>query len=248
MNFLFFAVFPRKKLTKYSQNPSLVNQFSATPRGQLNWTGPIANGSDSSVSCPSVFCCHSARRRVSRDMPNFLAPTPSRGRPRPHPKVSGPKSLCLGLEAQKRYFSYRAILVAIVSQNYFVFVFMGYRTVISRNTLRNGVSHTCACVKRTTKGGYRTNFGECQPPFKSIAQYVGHPQTRHETPTRHETTYFAQSTPWLRPQRNLWCFAVFKAMNFDAPSIPDINPTRNNMKKHHKIRSKPNMNETTNPT
>ena len=70
---------------------------------------------------------------------------------------------------------------------------------------------------------------------------VGHPQTRHETPTRHETTYFAQSTPWPRPQRSLWCFAVFKAMNFSAPSIPDVNPTRNNMKKHHKIRSKPNM-------
>ena len=71
--------------------------------------------------------------------------------------------------------------------------------------------------------------------------FVGHPQTRHETPTRHETTYFAQSTPWPRLQRNLWCFAVFKAMNFNAPSIPDINPTRNNMHKHHKIRSKPNM-------
>ena len=70
---------------------------------------------------------------------------------------------------------------------------------------------------------------------------IGHPQTRHETPTRHETTYFAQSTPWPRLQRDLWCFAVFKAMNFNAPSIPDINPTRNNMHKHHKIRSKPNM-------
>ena len=70
---------------------------------------------------------------------------------------------------------------------------------------------------------------------------IGHPQTRHETPTRHETTYFAESTPWPRPQRNLWCFAVFKAMNFNVPSIPDINPTRTNMKKHHKIRSKPNM-------
>ena len=58
---------------------------------------------------------------------------------------------------------------------------------------------------------------------------------------QNETTYFAQSTPWPRPQRNLWCFAVLKAMNFNAPSIPDINPTRNNMKKHHKIRSKPNM-------
>ena len=33
---------------------------------------------------------------VSKDIPNFLAPTPSRGRPPPHPKISGPKSLCLG--------------------------------------------------------------------------------------------------------------------------------------------------------
>ena len=32
------------------------------------------------------------------------------------------------LEAQQRYFSYRAILVAIVLQNSFVLVFMGYRT------------------------------------------------------------------------------------------------------------------------
>ena len=35
-------------------------------------------------------------------------------------------------EAQQRYFSYRAILEAIVSQNSFVFVFMGYRTIIAR--------------------------------------------------------------------------------------------------------------------
>ena len=33
---------------------------------------------------------------VSRDIPNFSAPTPSRGRPPPHPKISGPKSLGLG--------------------------------------------------------------------------------------------------------------------------------------------------------
>ena len=33
---------------------------------------------------------------VSRDIPNFLAPTPSRARPPPHRKISGPKSLGLG--------------------------------------------------------------------------------------------------------------------------------------------------------
>ena len=66
--------------------------------------------------------------------------------------------------------------------------------------------------------------------LRAAYKQLGHPQTRHETPTRHETTYFAQSTPWPRTQRNLWCSAVFKAMNFNAPSITDINPTRNNMK------------------
>ena len=33
---------------------------------------------------------------VSKDIPNFLAPTPSCGRPPPHPKISGPKSLGSG--------------------------------------------------------------------------------------------------------------------------------------------------------
>ena len=33
---------------------------------------------------------------VSRDIPNFLAPIPSRGRPPPHQKISGLKSLGLG--------------------------------------------------------------------------------------------------------------------------------------------------------
>ena len=33
---------------------------------------------------------------VSRDIPNFSAPTPSRGRPPPHRRISGLKSLGLG--------------------------------------------------------------------------------------------------------------------------------------------------------
>ena len=33
---------------------------------------------------------------ILRDILNFLAPTPSRGRPPPHPKISGPESLGLG--------------------------------------------------------------------------------------------------------------------------------------------------------
>ena len=46
------------KTDKMLQNPGLVNQFSATPRGHLNWTGPIANGSDETlhfhVRCPQI--------------------------------------------------------------------------------------------------------------------------------------------------------------------------------------------------
>ena len=33
---------------------------------------------------------------ASKDIPNFLAPTPSRGSPPPHPKISGPKRMGLG--------------------------------------------------------------------------------------------------------------------------------------------------------
>ena len=57
------------------------------------------------------------------------------------------------LEAQQRYFSYRAILVAIVSQTSIAH--------LSRDMLQNGVSHRCAFVKLSAKGGYRTILGEC---------------------------------------------------------------------------------------
>ena len=103
-----FCCFSLEKLTECSQNPGLVNQFSATPRGQLmqkecgkrssitffvfgtlsvtfrslfltllslfsslfcqtpfaglllrqgelNWTGPIANGSDRFCNCWTIF-------------------------------------------------------------------------------------------------------------------------------------------------------------------------------------------------
>ena len=35
---------------------------------------------------------------------------------------------------------------------------------LSRDTLQNGVSHRCARVKLSTKGGYRTILGECYLP------------------------------------------------------------------------------------
>ena len=65
------------------------------------------------------------------------------------------------LEAQQRYFSYRAILVAIVSQSSVVLVFMGYRTIITDYMLQNRVSHKHACAKQTNNVGYRTVLGNC---------------------------------------------------------------------------------------
>ena len=56
------------------------------------------------------------------------------------------------LEAQQQYFSYHAILVAIVSQNFFVLVLWGIAQ-LSRDTLQNRVLHRYACVKLSTKGG-----------------------------------------------------------------------------------------------
>ena len=53
------------------------------------------------------------------------------------------------LEAQQRYFSYRARLVAIVSQNYFVLVIMGYRTIVTRYVAKWGIDRY-ACAKLST--------------------------------------------------------------------------------------------------
>ena len=48
-----------------------------------------------------------------------------------------------------------------VSQNSFVLVLVGGIAQSSRDTLQNGVSHRCACVNLSAKGGYRTFLGEC---------------------------------------------------------------------------------------
>ena len=43
----------------------------------------------------------------------------------------------------------------------FVLVYFGGIAPFSRDTLQNGVSHRCACVKLSTKGRYRTILGDC---------------------------------------------------------------------------------------
>ena len=64
----------------------------------------------------------------------------------------------LCLEAQQRYFSYRAILVAIVSQNSFVLVFMGYRTLIARYVAKWGIAQMCLCETKY-QGGVSHQLG-----------------------------------------------------------------------------------------
>ena len=52
------------------------------------------------------------------------------------------------LEAQQRYFSYRAKLAAIVSQNSFVLVFVEYRTIIARYDAKRAIAQMCLCVTK----------------------------------------------------------------------------------------------------
>ena len=59
------------------------------------------------------------------------------------------------LEAQQRYLSYRATLVAIVLQNLFVLVLMGYRTIIARYVAKWGIAQ--AGVKSPLTQSYYKN-------------------------------------------------------------------------------------------
>ena len=78
--------------------------------------------------------------------------------------------LLLGLEAQQRYFSYRAISVAIVSQNSFVLALMGYSTIIARY-VANGISHKCACVKLSTNWGVSHHIGGVITSPEKVSRY-----------------------------------------------------------------------------
>ena len=49
-------------------------------------------------------------------------------------------------------------LVAIVSQNYFVLVFVGYRTIIARYVAKWGIAQMCLCETKC-QGGVSHHFG-----------------------------------------------------------------------------------------
>ena len=81
----------------------------------------------------------------------------SRPREQLGPRATGGKHLLL--EAQQRYSSYRAILVAIVSRNSFMLVFMGYRTIFLRYVAKLGIAQMCLCETKY-QGGVSRHFGE----------------------------------------------------------------------------------------
>ena len=76
------------------------------------------------------------------------------------------------LEAQQRYFSYRAILVAIVSQNHFVLVFIGYRTIIARYVAKWGIAQMCLCETKCP-GGVSHHFGGTPTSLKTYRAIWG---------------------------------------------------------------------------
>ena len=78
----------------------------------------------------------------------------------------------LCLEAQQRYLSYRAILVAILSQNSFVLVFMGYRTIIARYVAKRGIAQMCLC-KTKYQGGVSHHFGAVLTSLKKYRAIWG---------------------------------------------------------------------------
>ena len=77
------------------------------------------------------------------------------------------------LEAQQRYFSYRAIAVAIISQNSFVLVFMGYCTIIARYVAKWGIAQMCLCGTKC-QGGVSHHFGESANLPEKVSRDMGY--------------------------------------------------------------------------
>ena len=75
-------------------------------------------------------------------------------------------------EAQQRYFSYHAMLVAVVSQNSFVLVFVGYRTIIARYVAKRGIAQMCLCENKY-KGGISHHFGRVLTSLKKYRAIWG---------------------------------------------------------------------------
>ena len=72
---------------------------------------------------------------------------------------SSPNSNRKLIEAQQRYFSYRAILVRYYGKSLSCSLIWWGIAQLLRDMLQNGVSHRWVCVKLSTKGGVSHHFG-----------------------------------------------------------------------------------------
>ena len=73
----------------------------------------------------------------------------------------------LVLEAQQRYFSYCAILAAIVSQNSFVLVFFGVsHNYLARYVAKWGIAQMCLCETKYQGRGIAPYWGSANLPAK----------------------------------------------------------------------------------
>ena len=77
------------------------------------------------------------------------------------------------LEAQQRYFSYRAILVAIVSRNSSVLVFMVYRTSIARYVTKRGIAQMYLWESKYETGGIAPFWGKANVP-ENVSRDMGY--------------------------------------------------------------------------
>ena len=80
------------------------------------------------------------------------------------------------LEAQQRYFSYCALLVAMVSQNSCPLVFVGYCTIIARCVAKSGIPQMCLHhfgKLLTSLKKYRARYGVSQQYYRNIAGDMG---------------------------------------------------------------------------
>ena len=100
-----------------------------------------------------VITCRRIDKKVALKGKETVGTTQSLGTTAPHL-----------LEAQQRYFSYRAILLAIASQNSVVLVSMGCCRIIARYAAKWGIAERCLCETKCQGGGYRTILGEWYLP------------------------------------------------------------------------------------
>ena len=155
-----FSQVRRCKAERFTHSPILDLQTACSSSGHREWQ-PRPHWLNLRYSCTWAISEYGARPPQEGLLPDVGAS---------HPPNT--KATYLFLEAQQRYFSYRAILVAIVSRNSFVLVCVGYRTIIVRYVANWGIAQVCLCETKCS-GGVSHHFGGVltSDPLKSNAKW-----------------------------------------------------------------------------